>query len=286
MLFPTATFAIFFLARAAALVAADAEARALAPLHRRRQLRLLRLVGLALRLPPRRLHRLEPRARPPDPPRRTGPRGGGCSSSRCWATSACSPTSSTTSFGVSSAQNLASLARRRPLAEIRSVVLPVGISFYTFMGISYVVDTYRGEHGADDDRPRRGLPRVLPAPRRRPDRAPERAAAADRRAARRAEHRRRPRLLPDRDRALQEGRDREPPRRRASSTPSSARPASTRRPRSRSRCTPTRCRSTPTSAATRTSRSASRCSSASRSRRTSTRRTPPSRCRTSGTAGT
>src|SRR5205814_6471102 len=28
---------------------------------------------------------------------------------------------------------------------ITNVVLPVGISFYTFMAISYVVDTYRGE---------------------------------------------------------------------------------------------------------------------------------------------
>jgi alginate O-acetyltransferase complex protein AlgI len=28
---------------------------------------------------------------------------------------------------------------------IASVVLPIGISFYTFMAISYVVDTYRGE---------------------------------------------------------------------------------------------------------------------------------------------
>ena len=31
-----------------------------------------------------------------------------------------------------------------PLA-LRSIVLPVGISFYTFMAISYVVDTYRGD---------------------------------------------------------------------------------------------------------------------------------------------
>src|SRR5215831_9883063 len=29
--------------------------------------------------------------------------------------------------------------------SIRTIVLPVGVSFYTFMAISYVVDTYRGD---------------------------------------------------------------------------------------------------------------------------------------------
>ena len=46
--------------RAAALVAADAAAAALAAVHARRELRLLRLVGLALRLPARRVDRREP----------------------------------------------------------------------------------------------------------------------------------------------------------------------------------------------------------------------------------
>jgi alginate O-acetyltransferase complex protein AlgI len=48
-------------------------------------------------------------------------------------------------FFVSSAENFLT---RLGIAEASSVVhvaLPVGISFYTFMAISYVVDTYRGE---------------------------------------------------------------------------------------------------------------------------------------------
>jgi len=48
-------------------------------------------------------------------------------------------------FFVSSSQNLLSLVGLDMPLEIRSVVLPVGISFYTFMAISYIVDTYRGE---------------------------------------------------------------------------------------------------------------------------------------------
>ena len=48
-------------------------------------------------------------------------------------------------FFVSSTQNLFSLVGLDVPLEVRSVVLPVGISFYTFMGISYVVDVYRRE---------------------------------------------------------------------------------------------------------------------------------------------
>jgi alginate O-acetyltransferase complex protein AlgI len=48
-------------------------------------------------------------------------------------------------FFVSSTQNLLSVLGVDLPLEVRSVVLPVGISFYTFMGISYVVDTYRGD---------------------------------------------------------------------------------------------------------------------------------------------
>jgi alginate O-acetyltransferase complex protein AlgI len=48
-------------------------------------------------------------------------------------------------FFVSSSQNLFSLVGLDVPLEVRSVVLPVGISFYTFMGISYVIDTYRGD---------------------------------------------------------------------------------------------------------------------------------------------
>jgi alginate O-acetyltransferase complex protein AlgI len=48
-------------------------------------------------------------------------------------------------FFVSSTQNLATLVGLDIPLEVRTIVLPVGISFYTFMGISYVVDIYRGD---------------------------------------------------------------------------------------------------------------------------------------------
>jgi alginate O-acetyltransferase complex protein AlgI len=48
-------------------------------------------------------------------------------------------------FFVSSSQNLATLVGLDLPLDVRTVVLPVGISFYTFMAISYIVDTYRGD---------------------------------------------------------------------------------------------------------------------------------------------
>jgi D-alanyl-lipoteichoic acid acyltransferase DltB (MBOAT superfamily) len=48
-------------------------------------------------------------------------------------------------FFVTSSDNLASLVGLEMPLEVRSIVLPVGISFYTFMAISYVVDAYRGD---------------------------------------------------------------------------------------------------------------------------------------------
>ncbi|HWP34264.1 MAG TPA: MBOAT family protein [Thermodesulfobacteriota bacterium] len=47
-------------------------------------------------------------------------------------------------FFVASTHNLLALAGVDLPLEARGVVLPVGISFFTFMGISYVVDVYRG----------------------------------------------------------------------------------------------------------------------------------------------
>jgi D-alanyl-lipoteichoic acid acyltransferase DltB (MBOAT superfamily) len=48
-------------------------------------------------------------------------------------------------FFVSSSHNLlADVGVGLPLS-IRTIVLPVGVSFFTFMAISYLVDTYRGE---------------------------------------------------------------------------------------------------------------------------------------------
>jgi D-alanyl-lipoteichoic acid acyltransferase DltB (MBOAT superfamily) len=48
-------------------------------------------------------------------------------------------------FFVTSTHNVFSYAGVGVPIGIRSIVLPVGISFFTFMAISYVVDTYRGD---------------------------------------------------------------------------------------------------------------------------------------------
>ena len=48
-------------------------------------------------------------------------------------------------FFVSSTENLATLVGLDIPLDVRTVILPVGISFYTFMGISYIVDVYRGD---------------------------------------------------------------------------------------------------------------------------------------------
>ena len=65
------------------------------------------------------------------------------------------------------------------------VLLPVGISFYTFVTMSYVIDVYRREIPADaQPRRLRGVRRLLPAPGRRTD--PARVARCCRRSQRRA----------------------------------------------------------------------------------------------------
>jgi alginate O-acetyltransferase complex protein AlgI len=48
-------------------------------------------------------------------------------------------------FFVNSGDNLLAVVGIDVPLSLRSIVLPVGISFYTFMAISYVVDTYRGD---------------------------------------------------------------------------------------------------------------------------------------------
>ena len=64
------------------------------------------------------------------------------------------------------------------------VVLPIGISFYTFQSMSYVIDVYRKRHQADPELHRvRDVRLVLPAPGRRADHAADDAAAAGRSAA-------------------------------------------------------------------------------------------------------
>jgi alginate O-acetyltransferase complex protein AlgI len=48
-------------------------------------------------------------------------------------------------FFVSSTKNAGAIVGLELPFSVRTVVLPVGISFFTFMAISYIVDTYRGE---------------------------------------------------------------------------------------------------------------------------------------------
>ena len=66
-----------------------------------------------------------------------------CSRSRSPATSRCSATSSTTTSSSARPTTWPSRSGSGCRSTTRSIVLPVGISFYTFMAISYVVDTYR-----------------------------------------------------------------------------------------------------------------------------------------------
>jgi alginate O-acetyltransferase complex protein AlgI len=48
-------------------------------------------------------------------------------------------------FFVSSSDNMAAIVGLDLPLSLKSIVLPVGISFFTFMAISYVVDAYRGD---------------------------------------------------------------------------------------------------------------------------------------------
>jgi len=48
-------------------------------------------------------------------------------------------------FAVTSTNNLFAFVGVDVPLEVRSIVLPVGISFFTFMGISYLVDVFRGD---------------------------------------------------------------------------------------------------------------------------------------------
>ena len=72
--------------------------------------------------------------------------GGAPRSSRAWcSTSACSGSSSTSISSPSGLQSLfAALGWRLDPITV-NVILPIGISFYTFMTISYVIDVYRRE---------------------------------------------------------------------------------------------------------------------------------------------
>ena len=127
---------------------------------------------------------------------------------------------------------------------------------------------------------------VLPVPARRPHRPRPRVPAAAHLAAEPARGGLLARVRAHPRRPRQEAADRRLPRRRTSSTASSRRRRRTRRGRRCGASSPTRCRSTATSAPTPTSPSASRCCSGSSCRPTSTRRTRRAPSRTSGAAGT
>ena len=63
---------------------------------------------------------------------------------------------------------------------VLDVILPVGISFYTFQTLSYTIDVYRGSHGTHPEfHGFRAIRRLFPAARRRPDRAFNEFVAAD-----------------------------------------------------------------------------------------------------------
>ena len=169
-------------------------------------------------------------------------------------------------------QNLASSVSASTSAPvIYQITLPVGISFFTFQAMSYIIDIYRGSDRADLLARLRRLPVLLPAPGGRPDRARLGVPAP---APRRPDPRRvdaslafflimsglfKKVVLSD---LLSPAHRRPGVRRAVACTPG------------RRRCwpsTPTPPRSTATSAATPTSRSVSPCCSASGSPRTSTR---------------
>ena len=144
MLFPTVTFALFFLIVLPvswALMRAPARVARVDPA---RELRLLRLVGLALRLPAR---RARPSPTTSSPSRSTARGRSGarrrCSRSRVAFDLGLLGYFKYAGFFLSSAENAQPLGLAT--SWIATSTLPVGISFYTFMAISYVVDTYRGE---------------------------------------------------------------------------------------------------------------------------------------------
>ena len=115
-------------------------------------------------------------------------------------------------FFVDSSQNMAAIVGLELPFSLRTIILPVGISFYTFMAISYVVDTYRGDFVPTTLEKfavyLSFFPHLVAGPIVRPGELIPQIEDAARPSAGRHE----PRVLPDRDRPLQEGGDRELPR--------------------------------------------------------------------------
>ena len=176
--------------------------------HAGRQLRLLRQLRLALRGPAGRVDRGQPgpgrassTASEDDARRRAVARRRRSSpTSACWrgsSTRASSPRARRASSGRSA-------STFDPPA--RAIIPPVGISFFTFQALSYVIDIYRRKLDPVAAARLRRLPLVLPAPGGRADRAGRRSScpsSATPRDARRVDSR--PGLLADRRRPVQEG---------------------------------------------------------------------------------
>ena len=104
---------------------------------------------------------------------------------RSASSSPCSASSSTPASSPTQPR-----ARCRPFGfdvgdPVLAIVLPLGISFYTFMAMATSIDVYRGDMAPVDAPPDRlrGVRRLLPAPRGRPDPARAGADAAVRGAA-------------------------------------------------------------------------------------------------------
>ena len=193
-------------------MADDALAASLAAVHHRRQLRLLQLVGLALRLPARGLHALEPGARRSHLANAHTIAAQGSARPR--------PGREPRRARVLQVLRLLRLVDRQPALGRRAgraARAPVDRAPGRDLLLHLHGDQLRRRRvprrlRADDAREVRRLPVVLPAPRRGPDRPSVRADPAARHAAESASRRHEPRLLPDRHGALQEGGDRELPR--------------------------------------------------------------------------
>ena len=168
--------------RAAALVAADAARRALAPVHRSPRASSSTPRGTGGSASCSRSRSSGTRSsRSASTAAATRDTGSGSSRARSSGTSGCSATSSTT---TSSSPRRTTCSRSCgvdvPL-DARSIVLPVGISFFTFMGDRLRRRRLPARLRAGRPRDVRRLPLVLPAPRRRADRPAGRADPAARR---------------------------------------------------------------------------------------------------------
>ena len=89
---------------------------------------------------------------------------------------------------------------------LMTIALPIGVSFFSFQAITYIVDVKRRQVEPAVAARRRDLPQLLPPPGRRPDRARQRVPAPAARAAGPEHGRRRRRAGAGRARADQEGR--------------------------------------------------------------------------------